>query len=152
MNQVSNKPAERSRQREPREEREPGVMAGVPLELGRLFAQLFTDDGEGAGAGMSLSGKKALTGVAMIDALTEQLAPRVQAGSQWPLQAVLYLPRLGRINATVRREQGSWAIDLDAEQEVTAGWLSSVRQTCEGRLAQALGAPVSLHLPNAGYA
>lgn len=150
MNQVSDKPAERLRQREPREEREPGSGGGIPTELGRLFAQLFTDDGESAGAGASLSGKKALASSAMIDALAEQLVPRMVTGSQWPLQAVLYLPRLGRINASVRREQGSWAVELEAEQDATGRWLCGVRQRCEQRFAGELGQPVSLLLTNRG--
>jgi len=148
MTEVSNKPAERPRPREPREE--PGATAGVPVELGRFFAQLFTEERGGAGA--SLSGKKASAGIAHIDALAEQLAPRLQSASQWPLQAVLYLPRLGRINASVRREQGAWTIELEAEQHTTARWLSGVRQQCEGRFAVALGQPVNLLVPSVGCA
>ena len=151
MTQVSNKPTEQPPQRELREEREFGATAAVSMELGRLFAQFFTEGGGGSGAGASLSGKKASAGIAVVEALVEQLAPRVQAASQWPLQAVLYLPRLGRINASVRREQGAWTIELEAEQNATAHWLSSVRQQCEGRFAGALGLPVSLLLPNVGY-
>ncbi|PIB56039.1 type III secretion system HrpP C-terminal domain-containing protein [Pseudomonas sp. 2995-1] len=152
MTQVSNKPTERTRPREPREDVEPRATGGVPLELGRVFAQLFTDDGNASGAGASLSSKKASSDIAMIVALTEQLAPRVQLASHWPLQAVLYLPRLGRINASVRREQGGWAIELEAEQDATARWLSGVRQQCEGRLAGELGLAVSLRLPVVGCA
>jgi hypothetical protein len=154
MTQVSNTPPERLRLREAREEREPGSSRIVPVEEGRLFAQLFTDDdgGLGSGAGASLAATKASGGAAMIDALAEQLAPRMQVASQWPLQAVLYLPRLGRINARVRREQGAWNIELEAEQDATARWLSGVRQQCENRFAQALGQPVSLSLPDVGCA
>lgn len=152
MSQTTNTPVGRPRLRESREEREPGTEGVVPLELGRLFAQLLTGDGEGDGTGASLSGKKTSANVAMIEALAEQLAPRVLAGSQWPLQAVLYLPRLGRINASVRREQSAWAIELEAEQDATARWLSGMRQQCEGRFAATLGLPVSLLLPNVGCA
>jgi hypothetical protein len=53
----------------------------------------------------------------------------------------LYLPRLGRINASVRRERGAWAIELDAEHDATARWLSGVRQQCEDRLAASWGSP-----------
>jgi hypothetical protein len=88
----------------------------------------------------------------MIEALAEQLAPRMQAASQWPLQAVLYLPRLGRINARVRREQGAWNVELDAEEKATVRWLSGVRQQCEDRFAATLGQPVSLFLPNVSCA
>ncbi|WP_340054299.1 type III secretion system HrpP C-terminal domain-containing protein [Pseudomonas sp. JAI120] len=88
----------------------------------------------------------------MVEALTEQLAPRVQAGSQWPLQAVLYLPRLGRINASVRREQSAWSIELEAEHDATARWLSGVRQQCEDRFSAVLGLPVNLLVPSTGCA
>lgn len=152
MTQVANKPVERPRLREPREEREASAVGVVPWEQGRLFTQLFVHDGEGAGTGASLSGKKSVAGIAMIEALAEQLAPRALAGTQWPLQAVLYLPRLGRINASLRREQSAWAIELQAEQDATARWLSGVRQQCEDRFTQALGLPVSLSLPNVGCA
>lgn len=150
MTQVANEPTERPRLREPRDEREPAAAGVVPWEQGRLFARLFADERESGGAGASLSAKKSAAGVAMIETLAEQLGPRVLAGSQWPLQAVLYLPRLGRINASVRREQGAWAIELEAEHDATARWLSGVRQQCEDRFAQALGLPVSLVLPNVG--
>ncbi|UII72249.1 type III secretion system HrpP C-terminal domain-containing protein [Pseudomonas sp. HN11] len=150
MTKVVNKPTERPRLREPREEREPGAAGVVPWEQGRLFAQLFANDGDGVGTGASLPGKKTATGIAMIEALAEQITPRVLAGSQWPLQAVLYLPRLGRINASVRREQSGWAIELEAEHDATARWLSGVRQQCEDRFTQALGLPVSLLLPSVG--
>ena len=152
MTQVSNKPTERPRQREPREEREPGATTAVSMELGRLFTQFFTGDDGGAGAGTALSGKQASAGIALIEALAEQLAPRVQAASQWPLQAVLYLPRLGRINASVRREPNAWTIELEAEHDATARWLSGVRQQCEERFSGELGMPVNLLLPAVGCA
>lgn len=152
MTQVANKPTERPPLREPREERDSGAAGMVAWEQGRLFTRLFAGDGEGAGTSASLSRKKSAAGIAMIEALAEQLTPRVLAGSQWPLQAVLYLPRLGRINASVRREQSAWAIELEAEHDATARWLGGVRQQCEDRFTQALGLPVSLSLPNVGCA
>lgn len=152
MKQVSDRPAERPRLREAREDLEWGKAGVVPAELTRLFAQLWSDDGDGSGANASLSGTKGLDSVAMIQVLAEQLAPRIQAVSQWPLQAVLYLPRLGRINARVCREQGAWSIGLEAQEEATARWLSDVRQPCEDRLAVQLGQPVSLHLSTVGHA
>ncbi len=154
MTQVSDKPAERPRLRETREDRESGTVGVAPAELTRLFAQLWTDagDGEGSGAKASLSAPQSSGSAAMIEALTEQLTPRMQAVSQWPLQATLYLPRLGRINARVRREQGAWSIDLEAQEDATARWLSGVRKPCEDQLAAALGQPVSLHLSSVGCA
>lgn len=152
MTQVpANKP-ERSRLREPRDEREPGTGAVVAWEHGRLFAQLFGNDGEGSGYGSSLAGTPASTQIAMIHAMTEQLVPRIHAATQWPLQAVLYLPKLGRINASVRREQGAWNIELEAEEESTTRWLPGVRQRFQDGMAAALGQPVNVHLVEVGPA
>lgn len=154
MTQVSDKPAERPRLRESRGEKESGAASAVPAELTQLFAQLWAEDGsgDGSGAGPSLSGIKGLDGAAMIEALAEQLAPRMTAASQWPLQAVLYLPRLGRINASVRREQGAWSLELDAQEEATARWLNGIRQQVQARFAQTLGRSVSVSLPDVGCA
>ncbi|MBV4483483.1 type III secretion system HrpP C-terminal domain-containing protein [Pseudomonas khavaziana] len=153
MKQVSVTTPERQRPREPRDERVPEFTALVPWEQRRLFSQLFDDDGQGGGGyGASLNGIKASGDVAMIEALTEQLAPRMLVGSQWPLLAVFHLGRLGRINADIRREQGSWSVELDAEQDASARWLSGVRQQCERRLAASLGQPVSLHLASSAQA
>ena len=147
MTQVSNTPTEPPRPREPREEREPSTAGVVMWEQGRLFARLFDDGGQDSGGyGASLNGIKASGDVAMIGALTEQLAPRMLVGSQWPLMAVFHLGRLGRINASIRREQGGWNVELHAEQDNTVHWLSGVRQQCEQRLAQSLRQPVSLYL------
>lgn len=152
MTQVSDTPAQRPRGRESREEREPVTTGVVPAELTRLFAQFWAADDEGSGAGASRLGTMASGGAAMMEALAEQLAPRLQAASQWPLNAVLYLPRLGRINASVRREQGAWSIDLEAEEQATVRWLSGVRHQCEERFAVTLGQPVCLRLTNVGCA
>ena len=147
MKQVSVTPPERPRPRESRDDRAPEFGALVPWEQGRLFARLFDDGGQDSGGyGASLNGIKASGDVAMIGALTEQLAPRMLVGSQWPLMAVFHLGRLGRINASIRREQGGWNVELHAEQDNTVHWLSGVRQQCEQRLAQSLRQPVSLYL------
>ena len=147
MKQVSVSPPERQRPRESRDDRAPEFGALVPWEQGRLFARLFDDGGQDSGGyGASLNGIKASGDVAMIGALTEQLAPRMLVGSQWPLMAVFHLGRLGRINASIRREQWGWNVELHAEQDNTVHWLSGVRQQCEQRLAQSLRQPVSLYL------
>ncbi|WP_073523867.1 type III secretion system HrpP C-terminal domain-containing protein [Pseudomonas fluorescens] len=147
MKQVSVSPPERQRPRESRDDRAPEFGTLVPWEQGRLFARLFDDGGQDSGGyGASLNGIKASGDVAMIEALTEQLAPRMLVGSQWPLMAVFHLGRLGRINASIRREQGIWNVELHAEQDNTVHWLSGVRQQCEQRLAQSLRQPVSLYL------
>ena len=147
MKQVSVSPPERQRPRESRDDRAPEFGTLVPWEQGRLFARLFDDGGQDSGGyGASLNGIKASGDVAMIGALTEQLAPRMLVGSQWPLMAVFHLGRLGRVNASIRREQGGWNVELHAEQDNTVHWLSGVRQQCEQRLAQSLRQPVSLYL------
>lgn len=152
MTKVSSSPPKRPRLREPRNETPRGHAPVVPWEHARVFAQMFDDSGDGAGSGASLTAIKAPMHIAMIQALTEQLVPRILGGSQWPLVAVLYLPRLGRINTTVRRERGEWNIELAAEEEPTRQWLGGVRQRFEDGLEQSLGAPVSVSLTNAGLA
>lgn len=150
MTQVQASKPERPRPREPRADQEPVPSGGVPWEQGRLFTQLLDSDAEGAGYGTSATAAGVAGDTLMIEAMTAQLAPRIHGSAQWPLQAVLYLPRLGRISASVRREQGLWNIELAAEQELAARWLGDVRQRCEERLAEALGAPVALHLAHVG--
>lgn len=140
------------RVRQPREGREPNAAGVVPWEHGRLFAQLFAPDDGGSGFASGLSGPKASSNKAMIEALTEQLAPRIQVSAQWPLQAVLYLPRLGRINARVGKGGSAWNVELDAEEERTAHWLGGVRTRCQDGLAQALGQPVDIHIGHVGRA
>ena len=153
MKQVSVSPPERQRPRESRDDRAPEFGTLVPWEQGRLFARLFDDGGQDSGGyGASLNGIKASGDVAMIEALTEQLAPRMLVGSQWPMMAVFHLGRLGRINASIRREQGSWNVELDAEQDNTARWLSGVRQQCEQRLAASLRQPVNVYLAKSAQA
>ena len=152
MTQVQASKPERPRPREPRAEQEPALSGVVPWAQGRLFAQLLDSDAEGAGYGTSASGAGGAADTLMIEAMTAQLVPRIHGSAQWPLQAMLYLPRLGRINASVRREQGMWHIELAAEQELAARWLGGVRQGCQDRLAEALGQPVELHLVHVGAA
>jgi hypothetical protein len=150
MTKVSTKPAERPRA--PRAEREPQAASVMVWEQGRFFAQLLADEDRGGGHGASLASMKTASAATLVQALTEQLVPRVLGAAQWPLQATLYLPRLGRINASVRREQGAWNIELDAELDGTARWLNGVRQQCQERLTGALGLAVNLHLSNSGSA
>jgi hypothetical protein len=146
MTQVPVNKPERPRPREPRDDREPGTGVFVPMEQRLLFTQLFTRDREGGGYGSSRTALTGPTEALMIEAMTEQLAPRMQAAAQWPLQAMLYLPRLGRITASVRREQGAWNVELTAEETHTARWLPGVRQRLEDGLAGALAQPVHVHL------
>lgn len=140
----------RLRPRAPRNEHTQASGQVAPWEHVRLFTQLFDEGGGGGGA--SLAGHKASTQVSMIQALTDQIVPRVLGASQWPLVAVLYLPRLGRINASVRREQGAWDIELAAEEASTAQWLGGVRQRFQEELTQSLGVPVRVNVASVGSA
>lgn len=152
MTQVSVNKPERVRLREPREEREPGAVVIVPGEQGRMFAQLLAGEGEGQGFASTMPAATAHTDALMLEAFTEQLIPRLNGASQWPLQAAFYLPRLGRINVSARHEHGTWSIGLDADEERTQGWLTSVRQGCQDRLARAFGQPVDVQLVATGAA
>ena len=133
-----------------RDEREPSMGGVVPWEQGRLFSQLFIGDGEDAGFGSSLPTTQSVRDRLMIEALTEQLGTRLNGATQWPLQAVFILPRMGRIKVSASRETNAWSLDLDAEEERTRLWLGGVRQRCEERLASELGVPVCLHLSAQG--
>ncbi|TFF10223.1 flagellar hook-length control protein FliK [Pseudomonas sp. BCA14] len=147
MTQVPADKVERSRPRELRDTREAGAGVVIPDEHGQLFRRLFVDEGEPKGYGShAAAGRSAAAEIGMIQTLAEQLAPRIHGASQWPLEATLYLPRLGRIQARIRREHNTWNVELDAEHDTTTRWLSGVRQRCEDRIAQAVGEPVSLHL------
>lgn len=140
MTQVSINPPQRWRELGDEREPKPDAL------LSWAFARLLDDERGGAGCGASLTSLKACTDVTRIEALTEQLAPKLSGATQWPLVAVLHLPRLGRINASVRRERGGWNIELDAEEAATQRWLGGVRQPCQARLAAGLGRPVCLAL------
>lgn len=152
MTQVSDKPREHRSLRSSREDRIPDGGAVVPWEQRQMFALLFDDEGQGAGSGTSPANNKAAGDIARIEALIEQVVPRFHGGSPWPLNAVLYVPRLGRINARIQREQSGWNVELEAEQEATSRWLQGVRQQCEQRLAASQDLPVTLHLASSAWA
>jgi len=152
MTKVSVNKPERARLHEPREEREPGTGTIVPGELGRMFSQLFAGEDKGQGFASSMPATTAHTDAAMLEAFTEQLVPRLNAASQWPLQAAFFLPRLGRINVSARHEHGAWNIGLDAEEQRTKAWLTGVQQSCQDRLARAFGQPVDVQLIATGTA
>ncbi|MBC3195494.1 type III secretion system HrpP C-terminal domain-containing protein [Pseudomonas poae] len=118
----------------------------LPLDYASLFARLFTHEQSEGGYVSSLPGSITATNKLMLEALAGQLAPRLQAAAQWPLLAVLYLPRLGRINARVQRPPGSWGIELHAEEAHTAQWLGTVQKSLQSRLVESLGQPVDLQL------
>ncbi|AZE92837.1 type III secretion protein HrpP [Pseudomonas orientalis] len=117
------------------------------LEYGRMFSQMFADDEQFPEHAAGSAGASRVTvELAMIGALTDQLMPRFSGVSQWPLQVALYVPRLGRIRARVQREREAWGIELQAEQDTTARWLTGVRQCCQSRMVEILGHPVNLQV------
>lgn len=142
----------RPRMRELKDDREIGTEAVVPSVYVHLFTQIFArDDGQG-GYVSRLPAQSAAADKIMVEALAEQMALRVQGVTQWPLVAVLYLPRLGRINASVQRQPGAWNIELEAEESRSANWLGTVQKRCQDRLVEALGQPVDIHIKSAGPA
>jgi hypothetical protein len=142
MTQVT--PGKTERPPKSRDDREPSTGGVIQLEQGRLFFQLFTDEEDSAGFGSSLH--TPARDRLMIEALAEQLVPRLNGVTQWPLQAVFHLPGMGRIKISAQHEIGAWSLDLEAEEERTRLWLGSVRQRCEERLGRELGGSVSLFL------
>lgn len=144
MTQVPSSKPERSRA--PRDERESTPGTVLPWEQGRFFSQLFSGKGDAEGFSGSLGGSMTHADQALIESFAEQLVPRLYVASQWPLHAAFFLPRLGRVDVSARREQGAWHVELDAEEERTRVWLGGVRQRCQDRLCADLGQPVYLSL------
>lgn len=126
------------RPREPPAERVPRGEGAITWEHGRLFARYVAGGGERPKAGHADDG--------LFVSLSDQLALRLCDPSQSPLQAVLYLPRLGRIHLSARRELATWDIALRAEEAPTSRWLVGARAGCEDRLARALGQPVRVQV------
>lgn len=85
-----------------------------------------------------------------VDAITEQWAIRLLAGTRWPMHFVFYLARRGRLQVSAAHEQHAWYLSVQAEQPCTRQWLSDVRQRCEHRLAQQLGQAVYVQVSQ-GY-
>lgn len=148
MTQVPAGKPERPRPLRDEREATPGLV--FLWEQGRLFANLCAGEGGGEGFGSSLHARQASADTAMVEAFAEQLVPRLNAASQWPLQAVFYLPRLGRIDVNVRREMGALQIELDPEEERTRSWLGDMRQRCEDRLSAELRRPVQVSVTLSG--
>lgn len=144
MTQVPSSKPERARPLRDERESTPGSV--LPWDQGRMFAQLFTREGDGEGFGSSLSASMTHADLSLVEAFAEQLVPRLNAATQWPLQAAFFLPRLGRIDVSARREYGAWHIELDAQEERTRVWLGGMRQRCQDRLSNDLGQPVCLSL------
>lgn len=96
-------------------------------------SKLFADNLSGLDAGL-------------VQALFEQLMPRMAWSGQWPLQFVIGLARRGRIKVSARYERYAWSISLEAEQYATHQWLASQQQYCQRRLARKLGHSVRIQL------
>ena len=145
-------PSKPERPRPPRDEGETSVGIVLPWEQGRLFSHLFSGEGEGEGKGLSQTKRPSMAcaDLTQVGAFAEQLVPRLNVATQWPLQAAFFLPRLGRVDVTARREQGAWHVELDAEQEDARLWLGRVRQRCEERLSTDLGRAVHLSIAESG--
>ena len=150
MTQVPSSKPERSRSLRDERESTPGTV--LPWEQGRFFSQLFSGKGDGEGFSSFLGASMTQSDQALVEAFAEQLVPRLNAVSQWPLQAAFFLPRLGRVDVSARREQGAWHVELDAEEERVRAWLGGVRQRCQDRLSTDLRQPVYLSLAASGCA
>ncbi|MHA6494937.1 type III secretion system HrpP C-terminal domain-containing protein [Pseudomonas borbori] len=117
---------------------------------GRWFAQLLGNQGGGSqghadGAGALSSA--ALLEVGTLNALVDQLAPRLHDLAEAPLQALLHLPQLGRVSVSARRVRGEgWDIDLRADDQDSQERLAACQQRCQDALGQALGQPVTLRV------
>ncbi|KTC24645.1 hypothetical protein AO391_11675 [Pseudomonas marginalis ICMP 9505] len=152
MKQVPVSKSERPRVRELWEDAEVGSGAPASLEQRRLFVQLFAKSDDQGGYVSTLPGLMASPDRVMLEALAGQLTARIHGAAQWPLLVALYLPRLGRINASVRKEPGAWSVELEAEEERTAQWLSRQHKRCQDTLTEAFGQPVDVHIRHANPA
>lgn len=112
----------------------------------RLFARLMADDYGEPSLRPQVSCSVPCADVGLIHAMAEQLAPRLSGGGQWPMQFVIELARLGRINVSARYERRVWNIALEAEQASTYQWLVNHQQITQERLAQTLGQPIRVQL------
>ncbi|TFY94986.1 flagellar hook-length control protein FliK [Pseudomonas nabeulensis] len=144
MTQVSSSKPERPRPA--RDERESTPGAVLPWEPGRFFSQLFGHEGGGEERGSSLRAPMTRSDQAQVEAFAEQLVSRLNTTTQWPLQAAFFLPRLGRVDVSVRHERGAWHVELDPEDAHARVWLGHVRQRCQDRLSADLRQPVYLSL------
>lgn len=85
MTQVPSSKPERSRSLRDERESTPGTV--LPWEQGRFFSQLFSGKGDGEGFSSFLGASMTQSDQALVEAFAEQLVPRLNAASQWPLQA-----------------------------------------------------------------
>ena len=148
MTQVPSDKLERPRPS--REERDTPAGIVLPWEQSRFFSQLFIGEDEGKGLKHPPRASMKPTDSTTVDAFAEQLTVRLNTASQWPMQASFFLPRLGRVDISARREQGVLHVELDAEEERTRLWLGSARQRCQDRLSADLRQPIHLSVTASG--
>lgn len=149
MSKISEGKPERPGAREYGADEEPAIGGAVPVDAMRVFARLLVNV-DGVGGYVSCAPAPQLwANRLMIEALAEQLAPRIQAGMQWPLLAVLYLRGQGRIKACVQRQSGVWNIGLHAEEQHATRWLGAVSNSLQNRLSEALGQAVDVRVTSA---
>lgn len=127
-------------------ERAHSSAASVLSVESKLFANIMA---QGAMSGSLTSGSakdESPADTYLIDAMSEQWALRLNAGTQWPMQFVFYLAGRGRLQVSAAYEQNAWSLSVQAEQPGTRQWLNAVRHRCEQRLAQRLGQPVNVQV------
>lgn len=122
------------------------AVSSVSLVDSTLFARLMADGYGESPLSPKVSWSVPCADVGLIHAMAELLAPRLSGGGQWPMQFVINLARLGRINVSARYERRVWNIALEAEQTSTYEWLVNHQQVAQERLTQTLGAPVRVQL------
>ena len=98
------------------------IVAPAHAADGKLFADCLTG-----------------TDMGLAQALTKALVPGASRRGPWPVQFVLHLAHRGRVSVSACYEHHGWHITLRAQQSATRQWLARQQQTCQWRLARALG-------------
>lgn len=122
--------------------RDSGVLRRVADS--KLFSALLAPGGQGCSPDTRPANPADAAG--FIDAMSEQLMPRLGGSGHWPMQFVMCLARRGRIKVSARHEPQGWSIWLDAERADTCQWLAGQQQRCQQSLACRLGRPVRVEL------
>ena len=82
---------------------------------------------------------------ASLEALVEQLEPRLALDRAPRLEFLLYLPNLGRLRINAERRQGAgWWLALTCDSEHACRFLQRHADDCAARLSQGLDEPVAL--------
>ena len=75
----------------------------------------------------------------LAQALTKALMPGATGRGPRLVHFVLHLAHRGRVSVSACYEHHGWHITLRAQQSATRQWLARQQQTCQWRLARALG-------------